>query len=364
MSRWLPEVEEERWITLAGRYPPLAAAPTTVSGTGGWNRARPLSRIGFFLLGLFAGTQAQALLSLLLGFGVGLAAGLITLFVAEALIIRRRLFRSGLEEGLWLAGLSSICGEFLPRLIEHHEALALALPSLALILAGLRLLNPLALVAGALLSSASVSATLGHPWLSPGTGVASLYCLALALLALFLGGQSFRRPSHDRMLDFLVITMPVAAFGWALAASPGAFRLQALAGPWYPQLLPLLVPLVCAVACFVIGLQRRTHAPLLATLLCTLCLVYELREITGLPLRWRLLLWGTLALLACIALDRWLRKPRNGITTADVGDDAESPLFPDIARAALLTPLQAPTTPTPYQGGGGQAGGGGATGQF
>lgn len=364
MSRWLPEVAEERWIALAGRYPELAATPTARSGAGGWNTARPLSRVGFFLLGLFAGTQTQSLLSLLLGFDLGLAAGLITLLVAEVLIVRRRLFRSGLEEGLWLAGLSSICSAFLPRLIEHHEALALALPSLTLILAGLRLLNPLALVAGALLSSASVSATLGHPWMAPGTGVASLYCLALALFALFLGGRSFRRPSFDRMLDYLVIAMPVAAFGWALVASPGAFRLQALAGPWYPHLLPVLVPLVCAGACFIAGLRRRTHAPLLAVLLCKLCLVYELREITGLPLRWRLLLWGTLALLACLALDRWLRKPRNGITTAEVGDDAESPLFPDIARASLLTPHHAPSSPAPYQGGGGQSGGGGASGQF
>ena len=45
---------------------------------------------------------------------------------------------------------------------------------------------------------------------------------------------------------------------------------------------------------------------------------YQLR-VRGLPLRWRLLLWGPLALLACVAIDRWLRQPRNGITTADLG---------------------------------------------
>jgi hypothetical protein len=325
------------------------------------------------LLGLLASTQTQNLLSLLWrapaddGFArthLDLVGAALSLLVAEALIAGRRLFRTGLEEGLWLGGIVAICGDFVPRLVERGDlSLAIALPSLALLLGGLRLLNPLAVAAAALLSSGAVAISTGLSWTRTGFPIASLYCLGVALLALALGSRGFARPSHDRMLDHLVVVMPIAGFVWAVLAAPTAFTFATLSAKVYPALLPVLVPLVFAVAGFIAGVWQRRHAPLVATLACTLCLAYELREITGLPLRWRLLLWGPLALLACVAIDRWLRQPRNGITTADLGT-LPSTGVADALHAAALTPVAEANSPASWDGQGGKFGGGGASGRF
>jgi hypothetical protein len=374
MSRWRPDIDEERWIVLCSRYPSLRAASGADAGrTGNWHSARTLSRIGLFLLGLMASTQAQNLLSLLWrspadeGYApthLNLLGAALSLLVAEALIARRRLFRSGLEEGLWLGGIISVCSDFIPRVVAQGDlSLAIAIPSAALLLGGLRLLNPLAVAAAALLSSGIVATSPGLSWTDTGFSIASLYCLGVGVLALGIGGRNFARPSHDRMLDHLVVVMPVAGFGWALGAAPTAFTFEKLSGNAYPELLPVLVPLVFAVAAGIVGLRQRRHAPLVAMLACKLCLAYELRDITGLPLRWLLVLWGAVALLACVGIDRWLREPRQGITTADLGDDT-SALVSDALRAAALTPVAEPGPSPSFDGQGGGFGGAGASGRY
>lgn len=372
MSRWRPNPSEERWIALSTRYPALQAAIHADVECGAWRPSRPRSRIGFFLLALFAAYQAQGLVALLwvsvagaddLAL-LGLVTGLLSIGVAEGLILTRRLFRSGLEEGLWLAGITSICAYVLPRLVPQHLALAFALPAACFVLAGLRLLNPLAVTIGAVLSSGAVATLASERWQATDAAGAGVYCLVLALFALVLGNRRFLRPTYDDVLDQLVIVLPVLGFVWALVASPAPLTWARLAGPWYPDLLPLLIPLVSATAGFLVGLRQRRHAPLVAMLAGKLCLAIVLRDLVGLPLRDYLVLWGALALMAAVLLDRWLRVPRHGFTTTLGDDEPTSAFASDISASKRLAGELPQGFPSPYQGDGGSFGGGGASGRY
>jgi hypothetical protein len=107
--RWRPTPDEERWLALAAKLG--AAAPDAVSAarSGGWRSTGLLARAALFVLGIVAG----ALLLGLIGFGNEvslLIAGLGAALAAEWLILTKRLFASGIEEGLCVAGYLLIAG--------------------------------------------------------------------------------------------------------------------------------------------------------------------------------------------------------------------------------------------------------------
>jgi uncharacterized membrane protein YgcG len=193
----------------------------------------------------------------------------------------------------------------------------------------------------------------------------SLFCIAVALAALAAGAREYQRPSQDRMLDWLVIAMPVLAYAWLTLAHSSSFRLEDLRAANIRALLPVALPLVYGLITARIGIQRRTHAPLIAAIACLICLAYELRAVTGLAMQWRLILWGSLALLASILLERYLRTPRNGITSRDVGEDLTGLDLAQIAGAASMTPASGGQAgQSQFKGGGGDFGGGGASGGY
>jgi uncharacterized membrane protein YgcG len=88
------------------------------------------------------------------------------------------------------------------------------------------------------------------------------------------------------------------------------------------------------------------------------------------PETW-LILCGLVALIAGAALDRYLRQPRNGLTSASL-TRREGPLdLLQIAGTALLaqrpvSELQTQQQPAEpgFEGGGGKFGGGGASGRY
>ena len=122
--------------------------------------------------------------------------------------------------------------------------------------------------------------------------------------------------------------------------------------------------LVFAVIALATGLRRRTHAPLVAFMLCVACIAYELRGLTGLPLEARLILWGCVLLCASIALERYLRVTRRGITSRQVREDGDSAGILGMAGSVVLTPQSSPQAAPTFEGGGGRFGGGGASGEF
>ncbi|MEY4763319.1 MAG: hypothetical protein RLZZ200_3176, partial [Pseudomonadota bacterium] len=255
------------------------------------------------------------------------------------------------------------------QLFFSAESQSLSVPlwmsALCFAVAGLRLLTPAFLVVGALLSTAAVCMTLDPGFHAAALQATSVYSLGLALLALALGGRTFLRPSFDKLLDGLVCVLPLAAFGWAEAAAHGPLRMDQLASFQLAALLPFLVLSTAGALLFIAGIRRRQRAPLVSMLLCKLCLAWELRELIGLSLGGWLLLWGSLALLSAYLIDRWLKQPRWGMTTAELASLADERVLPDFARVVPLAAAAAAAPPDPSYGGeGGRFGGGGASGRF
>lgn len=374
-----PDPAQERWLALAARYPGLRASIEAVpTRTGGWQSTTWLSRCLSFGLGLLAAAMILGALAWLPG--RLLWAGAAMLAVAEWLIRARRHFRLGLEEALWTCGAVTVAFELQALFALHESGQIAALVALTLLLAGLRLLNALLTSLAALLASVALAAGTATlvGWSTRFT-LASVACGTAALVALAAGRARLRRPSHDRMLDGLVLALPLAAFGWATAAAPQA--LGAGADPYTRTAawLPPLLALGLGAACLAAGLSRRRHAPLLAALGCLVALAWGLREVGALALHTRLLLWGTLALLVSVALERWLREPRGGFTSRSVAGDETALDGLQSAAAVLLAPRASAAAggdaqPGPggepqaggdsVDGGGGSFAGGGATGRF
>ncbi len=168
------------------------------------------------------------------------------------------------------------------------------------------------------------------------------------------------------MLDWLVATLPVAAYAqhatwndYEVLSVPGGFGTGRIA--------TAVLLLALGAALLVAGLRRRRHAPLLGFMGCVACLAVELRLATTLATETWLIVYGLAALVAGVALDRYLRTPRNGLTSAAL-THREGPLdLLQTAGAAVLAQRTAPELPRsepPVTPGDGRFGGGGATGSY
>ena len=372
MSRWRPSPDEERWLEVASELGAAVPQGSVAGRTGGWRSTGLLARIALFVLGLVA----AALLFGILGVGSKanlLVAGLIAALAAEWLIVSKRLHASGIEEGLCVAGFLLI-GAWVTTLIEGGPRFAGgSVDTLVLIAAvaaaGLRLLNPLVTTGAVLVfvywAGSTTIARAFDQTIGGGTTGLALGCV-LAAAALALGAREYRRPSHDRMLDWLVATLPFAAY--AQHANWSAYALRNLqGGAGTGRLATVVLLLALGAAMLVAGLHRRRHAPLLGFMGCVACLAVELRLATTLATETWLILYGLAALVAGVALDRYLRQPRNGLTSAPL-DSREGPLdLLQTAGAAVLAQRTAPESPPSrptVTAGEGQFGGGGASGNY
>ena len=372
MSDWRPSPDEERWLEVASDLGAAVPRAAVAERTGGWRNTGPLARVALFVLGFVA----AVLLFGILGMGSKatlLVAGLSAALAAEWLTVEKRLHASGIEEGLCVAGFLLI-GAWITTLFEGGPRFAGgSIDSLVLIAAvaaaGLRLLNPL-VTTGAVLAfvdwagSTSTAVALDQ---AIGGGLTGLTLgVVLAALALALGAREYRRPSHDRMLDWLVATLPIAAY--AQHANWSIYTLMHFqGGAGTGRLAAAVLLLALGTAMLLVGLRRRRHAPLLGFMGCVVCLAVELRLATTLATETWLIIYGLAAMVAGVALDRYLRQPRNGLTSAPL-DSREGPLdLLQTAGAAVLAQRTAPESPpsrptvTP---GGGQFGGGGASGNY
>jgi hypothetical protein len=349
-----PTPSDERWLALARR---LHRGPQTApfaEHTGGWRAASLWSRCAFFVLGLVAAVMISIIGSHLWPGAETALAGLVSIAVAEWLILGRRHFGSGIEEALEVVGLTMLAYECWSR-VSTSEPVGAAFLGIAFAIAGFRLLSPIFTT----LSALAFVLALDAPPLGAG-----LMCYGIGLVALMAGGYRFRRPSHDLMLDYLVIVMPVAGYLW----SASRHGLSIATDYRHAGLSEFLVPacsLVFAGAALTIGLRRRAHAPVIASMLCVACCAYELRKLTGLSLEARLIVWGCALLLISVNLERYLHVPRRRITSRPLLEDKRSGGIPGLAGSAALTPLSPLPKPSPsFEGGGGRFGGGGASGSY
>ena len=351
---WRPASSQERWLALARRLRRSARTAPFAEHTGGWRTANVWSRCAFFVLGLVAALMMAIIGSHLWpGFETTIT-GLMAIATAEWLILGRRHFHSGIEESLEVTGLSMLAYEGWSRLTTSEYVGAAFLGS-ALLIAGFRVLSP---IFTALSTLCFVLALDAPPW---GSGLA---CYAIGLVALITGRHRFRRPSYDLMLDYLVIVMPVAGYLWSASRSNlmiGTDYLHASLAQW---LVPACSLAYAAIA-LAIGLRRRVHAPLVSCMLCLACCAYELRALTGLTLEARLIAWGCVLLAISMTLERYLRVPHKEITSQRIQDDANSLRILDVAGSAALMPHSPIRAAVPnFEGGGGQFGGGGASGEY
>ncbi|NJD30809.1 MAG: hypothetical protein FIB04_02860 [Gammaproteobacteria bacterium] len=372
MSRWRPTPEEERWLAAGGRLRGAIPPAAVQQRAGGWRSTGPFARVALFVLGVVAAGLTFAVL------GIGsedtlLAAGLVAAGAAEWLITSRRFHASGIEEGLCAAGCLMIAVWAMDKtgpLFSDSGADRFWIAIVAaMAAAGLRLLNPFLTTLAALalvnwFGSTGVARAIGGP--AGGGTAAFVVACAGAAAALLAGAREFRRPSYDRMLDGLVIALPLFAYDWQASSVAIATATGAHPGAGVPAINIALL-LALGVASLASGLRRRRHAPVIAFLACLACLAVEwLRAAHG-PAEYWIVLYGVIAMAVAGAVDRHLRRPRRGITSARLSD-REGPLdlLQTIGAAVLAQRPGAPSSagdsePRPHEG---RFGGGGASGNF
>ena len=349
-----PTVAEERWLLLAARYRALRVSAEKTGNGGSWKTTTWLSRclgvlLGLFGMSLLAGVLALVPSRLLVG-------GLLLVATAEWLVAQRRVYRSGIEELLYVCGATAIAMQLLLWSDGKNEALAVAFVTTAVLLVGWRLLNPLFTTVA--VAAYSVAIALVGNQLFDGhlnSLAAEITCAVLAVTALIAGGRQWRRPSHDRMLDGLVIIMPWCAWGWQLLYT-GLSTTRAF---W----AALALALGFFVVNIVVGLKRRQHAPLIGAFGSLACAAYALHRLLPWPLHWKLIAAGGVLLVVSVLLDRRLRDRLEGLTSQKIDEPAGLELL-QVAGAAHLTPAPGAAPPAGVQGQGGDFGGGGASGRF
>jgi hypothetical protein len=352
-----PTVAEERWLLLADRYPALRATIEEAGHESLWKTTTWLARCLGFLLGLLgAGMFAGVLVPFSSPWLVG---GLIMMVVAEWLVATRRVFHSGVEEALYLCGaVAAVVQILIWNRSSDHEEIGVAMLSGAVLLVGWRLLNPLFTTLAAAGFSLAVSAIGGHLFDSRAHGIeAGIFCAVLAVAALILGGRTWRRPSHDHMLEGLMILMPSLSCLWlqSVVHYSDAFTRRT---PW-----ALAVAGAFFVMNMAVGVRRRQHAPLIAALGSLACMIHALDRLLSWSLHWKMIACGAALMLTALLLDRWLKQARNGVTSRPAAEPASWGLL-EIAAAAHLAPAAGNPPPESVHGQGGSFGGGGASGRF
>ena len=196
-----PTPSEERWLTLARRLRRSPREAPFSEHIGGWRTANLPSRCTFFVLGLIAAGMIGIITERLGPKGALVTAGLVSIAIAECLILARRHFWSGIEEALEVAGLTMLAFDWVSGGSWRPDWFVCA----AFSIAGLRLLNPLFTTLSVLAFVMAIDA----PPLGSG-----FVCYGIGIAALSAGSYRFRRPTHDLMLDWLVIVMQVAGYLW------------------------------------------------------------------------------------------------------------------------------------------------------
>jgi hypothetical protein len=345
-----PTAQQERWLAAAALFK-VRNHPWIAQRSGGWHAPSFIARCAFFVLGAVAGALTAAVFEILSRGAALIAAGVTLLIAAEWLILRKRLFHAGVEEALWTGGLLLLAAHFVPS-GDRGVSVAIAL---VLAAAAMRLLNPLLLTLAFVAASIAVELIGGHRlWGEHDVAMAaSVFCYGVGASALLLARVQFSRPSHDHMLSWLMIIMPLCGFLWLATQHDAAIRVgTGLASGCF------------ALAALTVGIRRRSHAPLLACMVSLGCVAYQLRDLTALSLKFKLIVWGSAALLAAVGLDRYLRTARRGITSLQLSEGTAALDLMQWVGAGALSPKAEPPADAPFKGGGGGFSGGGADGRY
>ena len=342
----MPSVAEEQRIALAGKV-------------GGWERAKVISpaeraalvewaatpwrvyklplRIGLFALTWFAAGSVAGLFFLALEEIGPMIIGVTAIALAEWLIRGKRFFRTGVEEGLWIVGVFMILFQ-LGRFGLDDEKVMIAIAAIAILLAGVRLLNvPIALVGLAV----------GVIWVGVATEASLPPAIALGVIGAVAAALHLRpieRPFWS------------ALTGWTSALAPPLVWAILLLDH---KLEAVIWVAIATVVWLVTGIAFRSRALLAGGWLSLFALGYDLSERTRLLPEAKLVIGGALLFVAAVVLEKWLRTPRRGFTSIPLDDESLEGALQLVGVAAIAPgPL-----PEGREGGGG-FGGAGASGEY
>lgn len=310
-----------------------------------WNIASLFARLGMFALGLLSVGALYGFLSVIRLPFEGFVAGAIAIGVAEMIIRKGRLFRSGIEEALWIGGAYAIISGLPgPERIE-----VLLLLAAASVFAGARVLNPIFVAIGLV----QVLFYVGEK--SELDALVAWIAIVLGVVAIAIAPRRFARPVWDQFVSLIVLgAVPIAYFTFA-GESTWSRAIPAGIGP-----AELLAIVALGAYGLVTGVRRRTHPPLIAGLAAIVILGVEMRNLVPIADEAKLILAGGILFGAAFALERLLRDRAAGLTARRLTAGAFEPL-PEILGGAILAPT-GPATPEPAPGG--QFGGGGASGEY
>jgi hypothetical protein len=364
-----PAPQEERWIQVAARLGLRRDTPGMAERCGDWTAAPTLARCAFFALGALAAGLTAVIFNLSHVPAYLFIAGLGLVAAGEWLILKRHLFGAGIEEALDVAGWGLMTLQIADPFTDSSGVHSALLIALALGLVGLRLLNPLITTLSVLALSSAIDSLAAHHASALPVPIAAAFCFALAAIALTLGATEFRRPSYDRMLDWLIVVMPLAGYLCIAGKNAAGLTVQSLAQTPLARSIPLLILLTLGVAALMTGIRRRRHAPLLAFMVCAGCIAYELRNLTSVSIQVKLIAWGSVVILLTLALDWLLRTPRRGISSQRFKESEGGFDLLQLAGASALVPpsIQPTASPSPgppFGARGGTGGGGGASGSY
>lgn len=348
-----PTVDEERRVLLSGRAQGWLRAELIDEATRNriresartsWKPSSLFSRLVFFVLTLVCIGAFWALMDLTEIPFPGVITAVASIALAEFLIVRRRFFHIGPEEGLYLGGLIALVTDF--GVNDLNIALLFAAAAL---LAGIRVGNDLFIVGAALLVALYL-----YLKLQSGT-VAAGYCIALAIISYAVLTRPIARPSWARTLASMILILPPAAFLFHIAGATS--RVSPLTRVGFAVLAFLFIAA---------GVRARFHSAILSGMILLGLVIWNLSAHLAWPGEAQLIGWGLLGLAIAIGIEQWLRRSRSGITARRLLD----PEGFGILEAASVGMLGASSTPSQpdrtaqLETGEGEFGGGGATGRY
>jgi hypothetical protein len=328
-------------------------------GDDAWQEANPGARLAFFLVTLAAALAFNSFVALLFSSTTGMViVAVLALMTAEWLIEAKRFFRMGPEEALWIVGIEALVFRILALFAGGEPQKATVLIGAGFLVAGIRLLNPF-FVDLAAVCFCWYAKALAHSW---NAAACAAFAIAAAAMALLL--REWRRPSHEAILEWLAVTMPIV--GYVALTADRVVTTVRPSGYWKASPIMAFAFALIAVGSFLLGIRVRLRAALLVSMFSLGVVLFECRDLVTAPIEWKLIAVGGALLAASIVAERLLRDRDRGITSKKLDRSTEMRLLEAVGGLALAgtAPASAVAGDSSLTPGGGSFGGGGASSNF
>jgi hypothetical protein len=258
-------------------------------------------------------------------------AGVLSIALAESLILARRWWWTGVEEALWIGGVMSLISE-LPNTGAAESLLVIAAGAA---IAGARVRNPL---------FGAVAASFVAAYFEKRFDLGVVAALVIALAAAFALLRTWRRPSNEFLCIAIAVVLPLVGYSQADAN-------------WRTATIALY--LAFGLVTFFLAIRYRHHALFLTGAIGISVAAVELARTIALALEAKLALGGAVLLAGSWLVSRALRDKTTGLVSTPA---SLTPFDDDLEIAATIALPRADFDQKST--GGGEFGGAGATGKY